>query len=65
MKALIDLFNTFEALGDKTVFVNRTGMCRLVVSYGKLTVTFEELLRFHYEEPAEIAKMTRQAVENF
>jgi len=40
MKALIDLFNTFEALGDETVFVNRTGMRRLVVSYGKLTVTF-------------------------
>jgi len=33
MQTLIDLFNTFEALGDKTVFVNRTGVRRLVVSY--------------------------------
>ncbi|MBV5341820.1 MAG: acyl--CoA ligase [Deltaproteobacteria bacterium] len=33
MKTLIDLFNTFAALGDKTVFVNRTGVRRLVVSY--------------------------------
>ncbi|MFH1026889.1 MAG: AMP-binding protein [Pseudomonadota bacterium] len=33
MQTLIDLFNTFETLGDKTVFVNRTGVRRLVVSY--------------------------------
>ena len=33
MQTLIDLFNTFEALGDKTVFVNRTGVRRLTVSY--------------------------------
>jgi len=33
MQTLIDLFNTFEALGDKTVFVNRTGVRRIVVSY--------------------------------
>ncbi len=33
MQTLIDLFGTFEALGDKTVFVNRTGVRRLVVSY--------------------------------
>jgi long-chain acyl-CoA synthetase len=33
MKTLVDLFNTFAALGDKTVFVNRTGVRRLVVSY--------------------------------
>jgi long-chain acyl-CoA synthetase len=33
MKTLIDLFNTFEALGDKTAFVNRTGVRRLVVTY--------------------------------
>src|ERR1035437_9103131 len=33
MQTLIDLFNTFEALGDKTAFVNRTGVRRLVVSY--------------------------------
>jgi len=35
MQTLIDLFNTFEALGDKTAFVNRTGVRRLVVSYGE------------------------------
>jgi long-chain acyl-CoA synthetase len=33
MQTLIDLFNTFEALGNKTAFVNRTGVRRLVVSY--------------------------------
>jgi long-chain acyl-CoA synthetase len=33
MQTLIDLFNTFEALGDKTAFVNRTGVRRLTVSY--------------------------------
>ena len=33
MQTLIDLFKTFEALGDKTAFVNRTGVRRLVVSY--------------------------------
>ncbi|MGB9082674.1 MAG: AMP-binding protein, partial [Desulfuromonadaceae bacterium] len=33
MQTLIDLFNTFEALGDKTVFVNRTGVRRIRVSY--------------------------------
>ena len=36
MQTLIDLFNTFEALGDKTAFVNRTGVRRLVVSYRQL-----------------------------
>ena len=33
MQTLIDLFKTFEALGDKTVFVNRTGVRRIKVSY--------------------------------
>src|SRR6185369_14944973 len=33
MQTLIDLFHTFEALGEKTVFVNRTGVRRLTVSY--------------------------------
>ena len=33
MHTLIDLFKTFETLGDKTAFVNRTGVRRLVVSY--------------------------------
>ncbi len=36
MQTLIDLFNTFEALGDKTAFINRTGVRRLVVSYRQL-----------------------------
>ncbi len=33
MQTLIDLFKSFEALGDKTAIVNRTGVRRLVVSY--------------------------------
>jgi long-chain acyl-CoA synthetase len=33
MRTLIDLFHTFLTLGDKTAFVNRTGVRRLVVSY--------------------------------
>jgi len=33
MKTLADLFQTFETRGDKTAFVNRTGVRRLVVSY--------------------------------
>ena len=33
MLTLIDLFTTFEALGDKTAFVNRTGVRRRVTSY--------------------------------
>ena len=36
MKTLIDLFNTFGARGNKTVFVNRTGVRRLVVTYREL-----------------------------
>jgi long-chain acyl-CoA synthetase len=35
MQTLIDLFKTFEALGAKTAFVNRTGVRRLTVSYGE------------------------------
>ena len=38
MRTLIDLFNTFEALGNKTAFVNRTGVRRLVVSYREFHV---------------------------
>ncbi|HLO27453.1 MAG TPA: AMP-binding protein, partial [Geobacteraceae bacterium] len=33
MQTLIDLFETFAALGDKTAFVNRTGVRRIKVSY--------------------------------
>jgi len=36
MQTLIDLFHTFEALGDKTAFVNRTGVRRIAVSYAQL-----------------------------
>ncbi len=36
MQTLIDLFNTFEKLGDKTAFVNRTGVRRFKVSYLEL-----------------------------
>ncbi len=38
MHTLIDLFATFEARGDKTVFINRTGVRRMVVSYRELHV---------------------------
>jgi long-chain acyl-CoA synthetase len=38
MQTLLDLFRTFETLGDKTAFVNRTGVRRLVVSYGEFHV---------------------------
>ena len=38
MQTLIDLFATFEALGDKTAFVNRSGVRRLAVSYRELHV---------------------------
>lgn len=33
MQSLIDLFRGFEPLGEKTAFVNRTGVRRLAVSY--------------------------------
>ncbi|MDA3971122.1 MAG: AMP-binding protein [Desulfobulbaceae bacterium] len=33
MQTLNDLFETFATLGDKTAFVNRTGVRRLVVTY--------------------------------
>ena len=42
MQTLIDLFATFEALGDKTAFVNRTGVRRLVVSYGEFSRSVAE-----------------------
>ncbi|MHB8121246.1 MAG: AMP-binding protein [Desulfuromonadaceae bacterium] len=38
MHTLIDLFATFEARGDKTVFINRTGVRRIPVSYRELHV---------------------------
>ena len=38
MQTLLDLFRTFEPLGDKTAFVNRTGVRRLAVSYGEFHV---------------------------
>jgi len=37
MKTLVELFQTFQARGDKTVFVNRTGVRRLAVSYRELS----------------------------
>jgi long-chain acyl-CoA synthetase len=36
MQTLIDLFHSFAARGDKTVFVNRTGVRRIAVSYREL-----------------------------
>src|SRR5512133_1357552 len=50
MQTLIDLFKTFEALGDKTAFVNRTGVRRQVVSYGQfhdLSLKMASLLEQH------------------
>jgi hypothetical protein len=40
VQTLINLFSTFETLGDKTAFVNRTGVRRLKVSYGRSFTTF-------------------------
>ena len=37
MQTLADLFATFRPLGDKTAFVNRTGVRRLAVSYEELS----------------------------
>jgi long-chain acyl-CoA synthetase len=37
MQTLVELFKTFSSLGDKTVFVNRTGTRRLPVSYAELS----------------------------
>jgi len=56
MRTLIDLFQTFEALGDKTVFVNRTGVRRLVVSYGEfhdLALRMANLLAQNGVEPGD------------
>ncbi len=36
VKTLIDLFKTFDALGDTVAFVNRTGVRRIQVSYQEL-----------------------------
>jgi len=36
MLTLLDLFMTFELLGEKTALVNRTGVRRLTVSYREL-----------------------------
>jgi long-chain acyl-CoA synthetase len=36
MQTLVDLFETFKGLGDKTAVVNRTGVRRFAVSYGEL-----------------------------
>jgi long-chain acyl-CoA synthetase len=56
MRTLIDLFNTFEALGNKTAFVNRTGVRRLVVSYRgfhKLALKMANLLAQRGVEPGD------------
>jgi len=37
MQTLLDLFDTFQARGEKTVFVNRTGVRRIPISYGQLS----------------------------
>lgn len=56
MQTLLDLFNTFEALGDKTAFVNRTGVRRLVVSYRQfhgLALKMANLLAQNGVEPGD------------
>jgi long-chain acyl-CoA synthetase len=56
MQTLIDLFNTFETLGDKTAFVNRTGVRRLVVSYKvfhDLSLRMSNLLANNGVEPGD------------
>lgn len=56
MQTLIDLFNTFETLGDKTAFVNRTGVRRLVVSYRQfhgLALKMANLLEQNGVEPGD------------
>lgn len=46
MKTLIDLFNTFEALGDRTAFVNRTGVRRQAVSYRDFSILSLKMAAF-------------------
>jgi len=56
MQTLIDLFNTFQGLGDKTAFVNRTGVRRLVVSYRQcheLSLKMASLLAQNGVEPGD------------
>ncbi len=56
MQTLIDLFSTFEALGDTTVFVNRTGVRRLTVSYREfhlLALKMATLLANHGVAPGD------------
>ena len=56
MRTLIDLFNTFESLGDKTAFVNRTGVRRLVVTYKEfhnLALKMANLLAKNGVEPGD------------
>jgi long-chain acyl-CoA synthetase len=56
MRTLIDLFNTFDTLGEKTAFVNRTGVRRQVVSYRELHVLARKmasLLAQHGVEPGD------------
>ncbi|MFZ3207396.1 MAG: AMP-binding protein [Geobacteraceae bacterium] len=56
MQTLIDLFKTFEALGDKTAFVNRTGVRRIKVSYREfhdLALKMANLLAQNGVEPGD------------
>jgi long-chain acyl-CoA synthetase len=56
MQTLIDLFNTFQPLGDKTAFVNRTGVRRLEVSYqqfANLSLRMANLLAQNGVEPGD------------
>ena len=56
MQTLADLFATFRPLGDKTVFVNRTGVRRLAVSYREfadLSLKMANLLAQQGVEPGD------------
>ncbi|MDD2853428.1 MAG: AMP-binding protein [Desulfuromonadaceae bacterium] len=56
MQTLMDLFTTFDSLGDKTVFVNRTGVRRLEVSYRqfrKLALKMAHLLAQNGVQPGD------------
>ena len=56
MKTLVELFQTFQALGEKTVFVNRTGVRRFAVSYrefSELSLKMANLLSQKGVEPGD------------
>ena len=56
VQTLIDLFKTFDTLGDKTAFINRTGVRRYLVSYQEfhdLALKMANLLAKNGVEPGD------------